>query len=200
MNTCKPISTISYNSEDFLLSILREWHFNHIISDYIYIKHFAEDDEKKDHFHLLLVPNTKVDTVSLQEDLRELDPNFPKPLGCIDFCSSKVDDWILYSQHFAPYLASKLEDRKWKYLKEDFRFLDQDTFDEKYRHAFRQSDWAKQSQINTLLSEGISGSELILSGVLPLQNAPALLALANLERQGKLDRNGRPNHEIETID
>ena len=35
----------------------------------------AEEDEKKDHFHLLLVPNTKVDTVSLQEDLIEIDPN-----------------------------------------------------------------------------------------------------------------------------
>ena len=110
MNTSKPIATISYNSEPFLISVLNSLYSLHIISDYMYIVHEPEEDEKKRHIHLFLKPNTKVDTIELQERFKELDPHNSKPLGCIDFVSSKIDDWILYNQHFKPYLASKHED------------------------------------------------------------------------------------------
>ena len=196
MNTSKPISTISYNSEIFLVSVLKSLHSLHIISDYMYIVHQPEDDEKKVHIHLYLKPNTKVDTIELQERFKELDPNHPKPLGCIDFESSKIDDWILYNQHFRPYLLSKLEDRKFYYQESDFRFLDQDTFNYNYLHAFKQSDWAKDTQIRTLLNNGqMSGCDLVLSGVVPLQMSTSLLALANLERMATTERGGRANHE-----
>ena len=122
MNTSKSISTISYNSEDFLLLKLKELYNNRMISDYMYILHSPEDDELKFHIHLWIQPNKKIDTVELQEMFKEVDPNNPKPLGCIDFRKSDIDNWILYNQHFRPYLVSKLEDRKKYYQKEDFRF------------------------------------------------------------------------------
>ena len=195
MNTSKPISTISYNSENFLKSVLDKWLSLHIISDYIYIYHYAEEDEKKDHFHVFLFPNTKVDTISLQEQLREIDFNNPKPLGCINFVSSNPDDFILYTQHFVPYLVSKNEMREFIYQKSDFHFPDQDNFDVLYRHAFYQSDWAKDSAIRQKLKDGVPACDIILSGILPIQMSSSLLALANLEEKKKLQRSYHANHE-----
>lgn len=199
MNTSKSISTISYNSEDFLLLKLKELYNNRMISDYMYILHSPEDDELKFHIHLWIQPNKKIDTVELQEMFKEVDPNNPKPLGCIDFRKSDIDNWILYNQHFRPYLVSKLEDRKKYYQKEDFRFFDEDTFNYNYLHAFKSSDWAKQTQINTLLSDSdFAPADLILNGVLPLQNANSLLSLVRLQQQGYGEtlRNGRTDtHE-----
>ena len=110
MRTSKPIATISYNSQEFLWVKLNELIDAHKISDFMFINHFAEEDERKNHIHLWIKPNTLIDTMDLQKFLIELVPNNPlKPLKCIDFRPSLVDDWILYSQHFEPYLASKNE-------------------------------------------------------------------------------------------
>ena len=86
MRTSKPISTISYNTQEFLLHQLDEMIKNHIISDYMYINHFAEEDERKDHIHLWMKPNKLLDTMDIQKYLLEIDPNNPtKPLKCNDF-------------------------------------------------------------------------------------------------------------------
>ena len=49
MNTSAPISAISYNTESYLKMVLNRLYDLHIISDYMYILHKAEEDEKKDH-------------------------------------------------------------------------------------------------------------------------------------------------------
>lgn len=191
MNTSKPISTISYNSEKWLKSRLEELYRNHTISDWIYIHHDAEEDEKKDHFHVWIEPNRKIDTMTLQDFFREPDPERPdKPLGVIKFQSSRLDDWILYSVHDLQYLASKQESREFAYRKEDFVFADEDTFDEAYRHAYRGSDFAHRMQTMQKLDDGrLTPYEAVKSGILPLNTAGSLLAL------GKLERNGRLGHE-----
>lgn len=195
MNTSAPISAISYNTESYLKMVLNRLYDLHIISDYMYILHKAEEDEKKDHFHLWLCPNTRIDTINLQNEFKELDPTKPdKPLGITNPRKSNIDEWILYCQHFRPYLFTKLEDRKYYYQKSDFRFLDSDTFEENYYHAFHSSDWAKQLQINTLLSDpNFCRADLILQGVLPLNQANSLLSLLRLEQtnSGVTDRAGR---------
>ena len=60
MNTSRPISTISYNSKIFLDFKLKELVEKHLVSDFMYIIHTAEDDELKDHIHLFLKPNKKI--------------------------------------------------------------------------------------------------------------------------------------------
>lgn len=101
MNTRKEISTISYNSVEFLTEKLQELLNEHIISDYMFIPHKAEEDETKDHIHLWIKPNKLLDTMDLQSFLQEYDPLHPdKPLKCIDFRFAKTDDWILYSIHY----------------------------------------------------------------------------------------------------
>ena len=120
---------------------------NHVISDYMYIEHLPEEDEKKKHIHLWIKPNKLLDTMDLQEFFKEDDPNNKKPLGCKDFRFAKTDDWILYNQHFQPYLAYKGEDRGIYYQKSDFNFYDEDQFDYLYNHAMKGSEFARRYQI-----------------------------------------------------
>lgn len=106
MATQKPISTISYNSEAFLREKLETWHAAHIIQSYQYIKHKGEDGDK-DHIHLRIEPNKKLDPMDLQEQLREFVQGQAKPLGCRPFRPSKEEDWFLYAVHDGAYLKMK---------------------------------------------------------------------------------------------
>lgn len=196
MRTSKPISTISYNTQEFLLHQLDDMIKNHIISDYMYINHFAEEDERKDHIHLWMKPNKLLDTMDVQSYLMEIDPNNPtKPLKCNDFRLSKVDDWILYSLHYEPYLAMKGESRKYHYSKDDIIYYDEDTFEDLYNHAFKGSDFAKDDQVRKVLRDpNINKADLIDSGLLPLRMACAVNAYLHM---GHTYRNGRQGHEDE---
>ena len=80
MATQKPISTISYNSEAFLKEKLDSWVNAHIIQCYQYICHKGEDGDK-DHIHLRIEPNKKLDPMSLTEELKEYQIGKEKPLG-----------------------------------------------------------------------------------------------------------------------
>lgn len=200
MRTSKPISTISYNTLEFLLERLGELYRNHKICDWLLIQHEPEEDEKKQHIHLWIKPNTLIDTMDLQLFFSEIDPNKPdKPLKCIDFRGSEIDDWILYNMHYEPYLASKGESRKYHYLKEDFFFCDEDSWDDLYLHALKGSDWAKKYQILSVLNDGdISPVDMIRNGLVPLNLASQLNAYQYMATHyGTTTRGGRPNHEPE---
>lgn len=198
MRTSKPIATISYNSQEFLVAKLEELVKNHKISDWMFINHFAEADEKKDHIHLWIKPNTLLDTMDLQKHFLELDLKNPtKPLKCIDFRLSQVDDFILYTQHYEPYLASKAESREYHYARDDFVYCDEDSFDDLYNHAFKGSDWAKRFQILQQLRENtIDPAALILNGTMPLNMAANLNAFKYLQSHySGLDRGDHKGHE-----
>lgn len=148
MNTRKEVSTIGYQSKEFLLSKLQELIHAHIISDYMLIRHKAEEDEKKDHWHIWLQPNTQVDSMDLQEMLTEFNPKDPsKPFKCINFHYSQYDDWIPYNLHDKAYLAIKGESRKYHYKPEEIIRYDDDTFDYLYYHAFHCSKWAQDNML-----------------------------------------------------
>lgn len=106
MATSKPISTISYNTESFLREKLESWYHAHIIQSYQYICHKGEDGDK-DHIHLRIEPNKKLDPMDLQTELREFQFGHDKPLGCRPFRPSKEEDWFLYVVHDAQYLKLK---------------------------------------------------------------------------------------------
>lgn len=195
MKTRKPISSISYNTDEFLKMKLEQFISQQIISFYLIIKHFPEEDEKKEHKHIFMVPNGQLDTMNLQKELREFVPEFPdKPLGCIDFRSSDPDHWILYNEHYEPYLVSKMESRKYHYTKDDFITSDYDTFDFYYHHAFYSSDWAKDNQILKHINSGGNPAELISNGSISWKNSGNLLAFMRL-KYGYTDRGYRKNHE-----
>lgn len=106
MATQKPISTISYNTESFLKEKLDIWIKAHIIQAYQYICHKGEAGDK-DHIHLRIEPNKKLDPMDLLEQLREFQMGNNKPLGCRPFRPSKEEDWILYAVHDEQYLKLK---------------------------------------------------------------------------------------------
>lgn len=203
MRTSKPISTISYNSPEFLTLKLEELVRNHKISNWMFIEHLAEADERKNHIHLFIKPNTLLDTLDLQKFFEELDLNQPtKPKKCIDFRVSSEDDWILYSQHYSPYLASKNESREFVYDKSDFYFHDEDTFEDSYYHAFKGSEWAKRNATLQLLNDGsLNPSELILCGAVPLNLASQLNAFKYMQKHyGSVTRGFGQTHEEENYD
>ena len=108
MKTKREISTISYNTVNFLVMTLNQLIKDHVISYWMFISHLPDEDEKKVHHHVYIMPNGQLDTMDLQVRFHEYDPEKPeKPLGCIHFEYSKKDDWILYGEHYEPYLASK---------------------------------------------------------------------------------------------
>lgn len=197
MRTSKPIATISYNTPEFLYHQLLSLIENHKISDFMFISHFAEVDEKKNHIHLWIKPNTLLDTMDLQKFFNEFDPKNPtKPLKCIDFRPSNVDDWILYSQHYKPYLASKGESREYAYIKDDFIYYDEDTFDDLYNHAFKGSEWAQRNQILEALAQGQNNPiSLILNGTVPLNMASQLNSFKYMQTHYGLNRGNHDNHE-----
>lgn len=198
MKTRRDISTISYNSTAFLMMKLDDLIDRHIISYYMFVEHKAEEDELKDHKHVFIRPNGQIDTMDLQMLLREYDEQNPsKPLGCIHFEYSDIDNWILYSSHYPPYLASKMESRQYKY--DDimwFTSSDYMSLDYYYKHAFKESKWAKEFQLLQVLTDGsIKPTELIDSGAISLNQASQLNAYMYMKTHyNKTDRNGRKGH------
>lgn len=107
MATQKPISTISYNTEPFLKEKLQELLDGHIIQAYQYICHKGEDGDR-DHIHLRIEPNKKLDPMNLTELLAEYDPENPdKRLTVRPWRPSKEEDWFLYAVHDKEYLKNK---------------------------------------------------------------------------------------------
>lgn len=101
--TAKPISTISYNTGEFLKRKLDEMLKAHKITDYRYIFHYGEDGDK-DHYHVYIEPNRRIDTAVLRDEFNEIPTQGEKPLGCMPFHASKFDHWIMYVIHDPKYL------------------------------------------------------------------------------------------------
>ena len=114
VKTTKPISSISWNSLQYLVDRLEELRKAHIIAFWCLIQHKAEEDQKKEHIHFYVEPNRSVDTEELRENFIELVPN-QKPLGVNKFQKSDFKHWVWYSIHDKAYLASKNEARKYHY-------------------------------------------------------------------------------------
>lgn len=173
MATQKPISTISYNSEKFLKEKLETWLSGHIIQAYQYIKHKGEDGDK-DHIHLRIEPNKKLDPMDLLEQLREFtDQNgkpISKPLGCRPFRPSKEEDWILYAEHDAQYLKLKYgggeKGEKLPYSWKDI--VVPEYYDMETAHI-RAKAYLEHSTVNiaTRMQKGESSIDLLLQGENP---------------------------------
>lgn len=141
MRTSKSFSTISYNSDDFLKIKLDELIRNGTIEFWAYVQHKAEEDEKKPHKHVHIIPAKQVNTASIQAVLEEIDIKNPlqKPLGCIMFKSSKFGDWYLYAIHDENYLSMKGQKRKYHYTRDEVVCSDIDYLNE----LIATIDWSK---------------------------------------------------------
>jgi hypothetical protein len=77
-----------------------------LIQSYTYIRHNGEDGDK-DHIHLRIEPNKRLDPMDLSNALKEWVNGSDKPLGVRPWRPSKEEDWLLYSVHNPEYLKLK---------------------------------------------------------------------------------------------
>lgn len=171
MRTTKAISTISFNSKEYLEQTLNNLKKRGIISFWSYVEHLPEDDEggKKPHIHLRIEPSKLIQTEDLRNEFRELDPTHPdKPKGCLTFGFSKFDHWYMYAKHDKGYLASKGQSRKYQYRHEDIVSSDDDDLLFKARSIdlLSMSPYAPILEAQAL---GLTWSQYLMRGTIPIQ-------------------------------
>lgn len=202
MKTSKPFSTISYNSVDFLTVKLNDLINRRKIAFYAFIHHLPEEDEKKPHKHLFIVPNGQINTDEILDYLLEFDAKQPdKPLGCIPFHSSKFADWYLYAKHDKDYLASKGQTRKYHYEKDEFIVSDTDYFNEEI-HCIDLSKLSKVKALRNAVENNVPFEHLLMNGQIPVQQVyaykQAFDMIANYSNE--TNRNGRLTHSPKDSD
>lgn len=168
MLTIKSIATISYNSPIFLKSTLETLYKDNIIDFYIYIKHKAERDETKDHYHVFMIPTKRVDTTVLRKKFEEIDLDNDIPLGVLPFRTSRFIDWHFYALHDRSYLVSKMTDKQYHYSIEDYRMSDKDYF----LDLLATADYSKISKIDilkTCIDRGLTFRDICCTGLIPVQ-------------------------------
>ena len=128
MRVTRPVSSISYNTEQFLIKKL-----NHLLklcylSYWEFIPHKADVDTKKPHIHLYCVPSKTLDLKTFQDEFNEFDPLNPEhDLKCMPFrVSNSYGDWYWYGLHDKDYLKAKMMSRNCYYSDSDIRSSDID--------------------------------------------------------------------------
>lgn len=159
--TTKPITTISYNSEEFLKRKLNELFDAKKITDYRYIFHYGEDGDKN-HFHVFIEPNRRIDTALLLDEFKEVDPTKDKPLGVLPFrCNSQRDHWIMYVIHDPDYLrihqSNNDGDGKIEYPVTDIKTPFEDQLMRDYKSALR----LKQTDNQKIIKKIQGGDNLV---------------------------------------
>lgn len=194
MKTTKPFSTISYNTAEFLKQRLDELIQKRHISFYAFVEHYAEEDEKKNHKHLLIIPNGQVQTDAITDLLQELDITNPlKPLGVMPWHSSKWGDWYLYACHDSGYLASKGQTRQHHYQESDFVCSDEDYMHELVTTIDR-TKYAKTQDFVRKVKEGASFLEMLQNGQIPAPQFNQWLQMYQYINGGMVYRNDRTTH------
>ena len=172
MKTIKPIATVSWNTEEFLVKQLNNLVNDHFILFWFYVKHFAESDEKKEHIHLYLEPDIRIDTNeirSLFEELPSSDSECKDIIRPLPFTVSKFDTAYLYLTHNKLYLNSH------GYTKQFYNYTDVQTSDEYLLHEkialidYYKIEGGRANQVKQAMLSGVSFEEMCDSGMIPIQ-------------------------------
>lgn len=177
--TAKPISTISYNTEGHLKRTIENLFNTGRIEDYRYIFHYGEEGDKN-HYHIFIVPNRRIDTVELRSIFNEQDPNSDKPLGCLPFRQSKYDHWIMYVIHDVDYLYAHNSDNdgdgKIIYNIEDIKT----PFPEQLKRDYKKAISLKNTENQKILNAIEKGKTLTSIAYEENINPTKIIALNNL--------------------
>lgn len=192
MQTTKLISTISFNTPDFLRGKLHDLVKASVIEYAHWIWHTPEEDQKKAHAHVVLKPNRRLDTSALRNQFSEVVPGEEKPRGCNPFQTSKMKDWLLYAVHDRAYLLRKNCDRKYTYTKEDLHTTEPDLLEENWRDAHEGED-TRMTQVIQLAERGVSFADLCKMGIIPINQLFQFRELWNGFYTPKTERGGRAN-------
>lgn len=167
--TQSPISTISYNSEEFLKEKLNEWYNAHIIQAYMYIKHKGEGGDK-DHIHLRIEPNKRLDPMILKEELKEYEVGKDTPLCVRPWRHSKEEDWFLYAVHDPLYMQIKYPEAQTEKLPYNDEDIVTSDFYDIGIAMIRARAYLKNTSANMIkqIESGKSARELIAEGRNPM--------------------------------
>lgn len=199
VRTSKPVATISYNSAGYLELKLEELRRAGRISEWYFIQHKAEEDEKKDHIHLYVVPSKMLQTDDLVTYFMEPDPASPtKPLTCPRWVSSKFGDWYLYSIHDPAYLASKGQTRKYHYCRDDVKAYDRDALDESI-HDIDLTLLTVIQRMQEAQAVGLTFGDYLKLGRVPIAAVRAYEHAWQLLKAASTYRAGRQGHDTDTV-
>lgn len=195
MQTSKSISTITYNTIPFLQKILDRFLYLHIISYYEFIKHLPDVDGKKEHIHLYIVPNKKIDTENFREQFVEPDLLNPdKPLKPQPFVFSKYGDWYWYVLHNEAYLKSKMQERNLHY--EDNHIISSDidvherlVLENPLCNFTCMNDNVTRDYVCQCVYNGVSIHQMLSSGHIALGKTQSAIALYNVLLNGVVQDN-----------
>lgn len=181
MKTSKPLSTISYNTEKFLVAKLNDLVKSKSIVCWFAVLHKPEDDEKKEHWHLYVEPHTSISTIDLDEEFIQFVKGCKKkPLKCIDWHPSKFDEWYLYALHDIDYLASKMLVKKYHYNVDDFLASDRDLLEHRHFEVYHESKVFQDNRFLNYLRNGGSVTNLCRSGFISPSRAFQYLSFSRL--------------------
>lgn len=182
MATQRPLSTINYCSEKFTVHILHEWIKQKRIQYAMYICHIGEDGDK-DHMHLFVFPNKRLDPMDLKEELKEVDPNHVKMKGTLSWHLSTEEDWLLYGYHNKDYLRLHEElkeaNSKIEYSLNDIKVVGDFDIEELHLRALAKMKKGS-SGIYGRLKKGENAQDLISQGVSPTLIGQILHACPNI--------------------
>lgn len=164
--TALPMSTISYNSQDFLLMKLDELHQAGKLDDFRAIKHFGEDGDK-DHFHVIVFPSKRLDFTAVSSEFKEADMSKPgKLLGVMPWRRSEPDHWLMYALHDEDYLRAHQKNdeasHKIRYQLSDIFTPFPELLERDYRKALPLKNTDSQL-ILQCLEKGMSATEIMYS-------------------------------------
>lgn len=187
MITSRPLSTISYNSPNYLMHTLKYLIDSHRIDDYRVILHFPEESTKKEHYHLLIYPSKRIDSSYLDSIFTEPDPQNPDlPLKCLPWRTSDPLNWLLYVLHDSDYLASHLStsagDGKIEYGLWDLVCFCREYLEADYMRAYSVRTSTSQKALQLALN-GYSYAEILAT--VPNINPSSLLAIVNGVARGR---------------
>ena len=204
MNTSKPISTISYNTEKYLREKIYYWKQQGFIEYGMWILHQPDVDGDKAHYHVYLQPTKLIQTENLINDSIEIDPNW-KPLDFYGdekekeqhekkqflkmtvFKSSEPSNWILYGLHDEAYLTQKGLSRNIHYDVSDIQSTCDDTLLDMLSSAFDFRNNKLEFRIIDAVNKGVSWQDMVKSGMIPIrQIAGARLLYSALTGQEKI--------------
>ena len=167
MKTRRAISTISFNSPEWLRSVLERLVEAGVIEYAHWIAHLPESDEKKAHLHLFLQPSHAVDTAALRHEFEEPDPAENVPRGTLPFTPSKFSDWYLYGIHDVSYLESRGLSRQHIYCPDDVQSTCLDMLKEQ-ASLIDQLKFRTAWHLRRMVDDCASWDDVMLSGVVPI--------------------------------
>lgn len=194
MQTTKLISTISFNSPEFLQGKLCDLVSQGVIEYAHWIFHEPEEDELKAHAHIVLKPNRRLDTSALANEFKESVPGEKLSRGILPFKPSKMRDWVLYAVHDLAYLLTKNQTRKLHYDKAAILSTEPDLLEEDWREAHEGED-TRMRQVIELAENGVSFHDMLKMGLIPINHMFQYREVVDQFFNPSTSRAGREGHD-----